>query len=133
MIRDLSNNNNKIEIILANNHRYFTRSVVVSVINIVLLLIVTTGLAGFMILVFGMVAEENPTRASGLSLAVPILIGALYAVNAASFLYNLIHLKSMHSQISAIEDSALLEKSTENKTARTKGANAGFEEEYDLH
>ena len=39
----------------------------------------------------------------------------------------------MHSQISAIEDSALLEKSTENKTARTKGANAGFEEEYDLH
>ena len=81
MIRDLSNNNNKIEIILANNHRYFTRSVVVSVINIVLLLIVTTGLAGFMILVFGMVAEENPTRASELSLAVPILIGALYAVN----------------------------------------------------
>lgn len=47
MIRDLSNNKNKIEIILANNHRYFTRSVVVSVINIVLLLIVTTGLLSF--------------------------------------------------------------------------------------
>lgn len=133
MIHEISKDAEKTKIILASNHRYFTRSVVISIINVILLFILTTGLAVFMIMAISYVVAVNPEQATSVTGITMLLIAALYIVNAASFIYSLVHLRKMHNDISQIEDAAIADKGHKNNQPKTKAVSSKYEEEYDLH
>lgn len=132
MIHKVSKDTGKTGIILASNHRFFARSVVISIINVILLFILTTGLAVFMIMAISIVAAKNPEKAASVTGITFLLIAALYIVNAASFIYSLVHLRKMHNEISQIEDSAIEDRAHRINSPKTKTVDTKYEEEYDL-